>query len=184
MDSRTAGILQCCGFGMLIPDPNFFHHGSRITGSEFYPEWWIDPGSASKNLNILITNIVSKLSEIRSGLFIPDPGPGSWFFTHPRSRGQKGTDPGSGSATVAGSTNKKDGSSSRDAFNNIDAIMSRKVATEGSPARQQLTKLNKFLHSLPLYICKKTKDTIYKKVPIAKLTKAEVLGIQINVHSV
>ena len=85
---------------------------------------------------------------------------------------------------MAGSTNKKDGSSSRDAFNNIDAIMSRKVATEGSPASQQHTKLDIFLHCLPLHICKKAKDTIYKKVPIAALTIAEVLGIQINVHSV
>ncbi len=32
-----------------------------------------DPGSASKNLSILTPKIVSKLSEIWSGLFIPDP---------------------------------------------------------------------------------------------------------------
>ncbi len=43
-----------------------------------------DPGSGSesKNLGILTRKIVSKLSEIWSG---------SWFFTHPGSRGQKGT---------------------------------------------------------------------------------------------
>ncbi len=54
-----------------IPDPNFFH-----------------PGSASKNLSILTQKIVSKLSEIWSGLSILDSNPGSWFFTHPGSRAQ------------------------------------------------------------------------------------------------
>ncbi len=39
------------------------------------------PGSASKNLSILTQKIVSKLSELWSGLFIPDPG----------YRGHKGT---------------------------------------------------------------------------------------------
>ncbi len=53
---------------MFIPDTNFFH-----------------PGSASKNLSILTQNIVSKLSEIWSWLVIPDPYPGSWYFTHPGS---------------------------------------------------------------------------------------------------
>jgi hypothetical protein len=47
---------------MFIPDPNFFHPGSRVKKIS-------DPGfeSASKNLSIvtLVTqNIVSKLSEI------------------------------------------------------------------------------------------------------------------------
>ncbi len=50
-----------------------------------------DPGSTSKNLSILTPKIVSTLSEIWSGLFNPDPGSGSCFFTHPWSRGQKGT---------------------------------------------------------------------------------------------
>jgi hypothetical protein len=50
---------------MFIPDPNFFH-----------------PGSASKKLNIFTQQIVSKLSEIRSELFIPDPD----FFTNPGSQ--------------------------------------------------------------------------------------------------
>ncbi len=81
-------------------------------------------------------------------------------------------------ARTAGSIN------SRDAFNNAAPSKSGKVATEGSPASQQHTKLDIFLHCLPLHICKKAKDTIYKKVPIAALTIAEVLGIQINVHSV
>ncbi len=59
-------ILLCCGIGMFI-DPNFFH-----------------PGSTSKNLSILTQKIISKLSEICSGLFIQNPDPD--FFTHPGSR--------------------------------------------------------------------------------------------------
>jgi hypothetical protein len=35
---------KCCGLGMFIPDPKFFHPGSRIR-IFFIP----DPGSASKN---------------------------------------------------------------------------------------------------------------------------------------
>ncbi len=45
---------------------------------------FLDLGSASKNFSILTQKIVSKLSEILSGMFIPDPG--SWFFTHPGSQ--------------------------------------------------------------------------------------------------
>ncbi len=45
---------------MFIPDPNISNP---------------DPGSASKNLRILTQKTVSKLSEIWSGLFIPDPDP-------------------------------------------------------------------------------------------------------------
>jgi hypothetical protein len=37
---------QCCGSGMFIPDPNFFH-----------------PGSALKNISILTQKVVSKLLE-------------------------------------------------------------------------------------------------------------------------
>ncbi len=63
-------------------------------GSEFFPSLIRifsirDPGSTSKNLSILTPKIVSKLSEIRSGLFIPDPDPDCLVFTHPGSRGQK-----------------------------------------------------------------------------------------------
>ncbi len=62
-----------------IPDP-----GYRV---EKIP----DPGSgtASKNLSILTQKIVSKLLEILSRMFIPDPDLD--FFTHPGSRNQKGT---------------------------------------------------------------------------------------------
>ncbi len=51
-------LISVCGSGMFIPDPSFFH-----------------PGSASRNLSILTQKKVSKLSEIWSGLFIPDPDP-------------------------------------------------------------------------------------------------------------
>ncbi len=62
-----------------IPDPNFFHPGSRIwifsipdPGSEFF-----HPGSRIriKELKYFNKKMVSKLSEIRFGLFIPDPDP-------------------------------------------------------------------------------------------------------------
>jgi hypothetical protein len=68
-------IKQCCGSGMIIPDPNFFHPGSQIrirknffvTSRKYDPGCWVliyyppripdpgvkkaqDPGSASKNL--------------------------------------------------------------------------------------------------------------------------------------
>ncbi len=66
------------------------------SGSEFFPsQIWIfsipdpifsvpDPGSASENLSIWSQKIVYKLSEISSGLFIPNPD--TDFFTLPGSR--------------------------------------------------------------------------------------------------
>ncbi len=72
---------QCYGSGMFIPDPNFFHHGSRIRISSI-----LDPGSASKKLSILIQNMVSKLSKIWFGLFIPDPVPDFLPIPNPESR--------------------------------------------------------------------------------------------------
>jgi hypothetical protein len=63
-------------FPSRIPDPNFFHPGSTIYNEEF---------------KYLTKKMVSKLTEIWSWLFIPDPDHGSWFFTHPGSRGQNGT---------------------------------------------------------------------------------------------
>jgi hypothetical protein len=79
-----------------IPDLNFFPSRIRIFS---FP----DPRSASKNFSILTQKMVSKLSDIRSELFILDPDPD--LFTHPRSRGQKkAPDPGSKSATLGGKT--------------------------------------------------------------------------------
>ncbi len=59
---------QCCDQGWFFPDPNFFH-----------------PGSASKNFKD-----VSKLLEILSRLFIPDPDPDLLPIPDPGSRGLKG----------------------------------------------------------------------------------------------
>jgi hypothetical protein len=60
---------QCCESGMLIPDPGseFFHPGSRVKKIQ-------NPGSgsASKNLKYFNPKIVSKLSQLCSGMFIPD----------------------------------------------------------------------------------------------------------------
>ncbi len=67
---------QCADPGCLfrIPNPYFFHPESRIRIKEFK---YFNP------------KIVSKLSVIWSGLFIPDPvpGSGSWYFYPSRIRG-------------------------------------------------------------------------------------------------
>ncbi len=57
-----------------IPDLIFFH-----------------PGFVLKNSSILTQKIVTKLSEIWSGLFIPDPDPDFLPIPNPRSRGKKAT---------------------------------------------------------------------------------------------
>jgi hypothetical protein len=96
-----------------IPDP----------GSEFF-----EPGSASNNLIILTQILVSKLSEIRSGLFIPDPDPAFYpsritlgekvtvsrrvvdpysFFTDPELDGGGQYGSGSGSNTDPGFNDQK-----------------------------------------------------------------------------
>ncbi len=75
---------QCCGSRMFIPDPNFFHPGSRTRIKEFK---YFSP-----------QNIVSKLSEIWSRLFIPDPDPDFLPISDPGAT--KAPDPGSGSATL------------------------------------------------------------------------------------
>ncbi len=56
-------------------------------GSEFFPI--PDPGSASKNLDILTQKIVSNLSEIWSKIFIRDPDPDLGFYSS-RIQDQKG----------------------------------------------------------------------------------------------
>jgi hypothetical protein len=60
---------------MFITDhgSEFFHHGARVKKTR-------DPGSGSeiKNLIIFTEKIVTKLLEIRSGMFIPGPD-----FFHP-----------------------------------------------------------------------------------------------------
>jgi hypothetical protein len=76
-----------------IPDPTFIHPGYQIRNLSIP-----DPGSASKNLSILTQQIVSKLSKIWCGLFIPYPG--SRFLPIPDPGVKNAPDPGSGSATV------------------------------------------------------------------------------------
>jgi hypothetical protein len=51
-------VAQCCGFGMFIPDPAFFH-----------------PGSASKNLSILTqkSGLNSRKYYMGCSSWIPDP---------------------------------------------------------------------------------------------------------------
>ncbi len=67
--------IQCCGSGMFTPDPNFFHSGWRIQIFSIRIR--------IKNVSILTQTIVPMLSEIWSGLFIPDsdflliPDPGA-----------------------------------------------------------------------------------------------------------
>ncbi len=77
--SSTKGI-QCYryGSGMFIQDPNFFYPGSRIQSQK-------DSRSASKNFSIYPQKLVSKLSEIWSGML--QSGIGILYF-HP-SRIQK-----------------------------------------------------------------------------------------------
>jgi hypothetical protein len=70
----------------LIPDPNFFHPGSRIQGQK---DSGSRSGSASKNLSI--SNAKNCFSALRNMIRYVHPGSGSWYFTHPGFRGQKGT---------------------------------------------------------------------------------------------
>ncbi len=90
------GIYHCC------LSVCFFHPGSRVKNIP-HP----GSGSTSKNSSILIQKIISKLSEIWFGMFIP-----IWItdldldflpIQYPGSRGQTGTGswiPGSGFATL------------------------------------------------------------------------------------
>ncbi len=83
----------------FIPDLVHFSLKIKVPNSVADPgcfsRIWIfsipDPGSASKNLSIFTQKIVFNLSELWSGLFIPDPdlGSGFWVCTHPGSRIQR-----------------------------------------------------------------------------------------------
>jgi hypothetical protein len=82
---------QCCGAGMFIPDPNYFHLGSRIKGQK-------DSRIRFKEFKYLTQKIVCKLWEIRSKIFVPDPDLD--FLPIPDPGVKKAPDPGSGSATL------------------------------------------------------------------------------------
>ncbi len=75
-------ILGC------LSDPNFSHPGSRIQGQKDSRIPDPDPHKLQRIKNFKPQKLVSKLSEIWSGMFITDPDleSGSWFFTHPESR--------------------------------------------------------------------------------------------------
>ncbi len=85
--SPQVSQTQCCGSGMFIPDPNFFHPGSRI---------------CIKEVKYFIKKFVSKLSDpgdpgcssrIRILIFYPS--------RIPNPEVKKAPDPRSGSATLA-----------------------------------------------------------------------------------
>ncbi len=71
---------------MLNPDPNFFHTESRLQGQK-------DSRIRIrlKNVKYLTPKIVSELSEIWSGMFIPDPDLDFLPIPDRGSRGQKET---------------------------------------------------------------------------------------------
>jgi hypothetical protein len=83
------GTNQCCGSGMF--------HLSRIPDPSFSIQ---DPGSIQEFKYFNPKKMVSELSEIRSGLFIPDPDPGFYPSLIPDPGVKKAPDPGSGSATL------------------------------------------------------------------------------------
>ncbi len=76
-------------------------------GSEFFPSRIRTssipyPGSASKNLSIITQKIVSKLSEIWSGLFIPDTDPDFFYpFRMPDAGVKRAPDRGSATLIAA-----------------------------------------------------------------------------------
>ncbi len=83
---------------MFIPDPTFFHPGSRIRTVSIP-----DPGSPSKNLSILTPKkwfLSSRKYDPGCSSRIPDPGSGCWLLPIPDPGVKKAPDPGSGSATL------------------------------------------------------------------------------------
>ncbi len=82
---------------MFIPDPNLLNPGSRIQGQK-YPGSQIRIRIKEFKYLFLTQKCVSKLSEIWSGIFIPDPDLD--FLPIPDPGFKKAQDPGSGSATL------------------------------------------------------------------------------------
>ncbi len=80
MSKTVKRNIHCCGSGKFIPDPTFFHPGSRIHGQKISGSWiWMR--IPIKEFRYFNPKIVSKLSEIWSEMNIPDPD-----LTHPGSR--------------------------------------------------------------------------------------------------
>ncbi len=75
--SRMWTLIFCVAdLGLFIPDPNFFHPGSEVQGQKDSRIPDSDPHLHQR----IYPKIVSKLSEIWSRMFIPDPD--FVFFTH------------------------------------------------------------------------------------------------------
>ncbi len=68
---------------MFIPDPGYEFFPSRIPDPKFFLSRI--PGSASKNF----FNPKIYFLALRNTIRVVHPGSGSWFFTHPGSRGSK-----------------------------------------------------------------------------------------------
>jgi hypothetical protein len=79
------------------PGSGFFYPGLGLKKATYRIP---NPVPQQKNVCIFKPKILTKLWEIRSGMFIPNPGfRGSGFFSIPDPGFKKETDPGSGSAT-------------------------------------------------------------------------------------
>jgi hypothetical protein len=85
---------------MFIPDPSCFHLRSRIQGQQFSRI-----RIRNKDLSIFTQKMVSKLSEIWSGMFISDPDL-DFFLPMPDPVVKKAPDPGYRSATLLGIDHK------------------------------------------------------------------------------
>jgi hypothetical protein len=94
--------LQCCGY----PGSDFSHPGIRvkkIPDLGFRVRKIPDLGTGSTSKKVFLTlKTASKLSKKLSGMFIPDPGPGSGFFFPSRIQRKKAPDLGLGSAMLQG----------------------------------------------------------------------------------
>ncbi len=75
-ESFLLGKIQCCGSGMLIPEPIFFLPGSRVDK--------IPDPDLHKRIYVILTQktetMDTKFSKIRSGITSRIPDPGSGFF--------------------------------------------------------------------------------------------------------
>ncbi len=80
--------IQCCGSGMFIPDRNFSIQGQKDSGCQIRIR--------IKNLRIFNTKIVSKLSEIWSVMFIPEPDLDFLPIPDPRVKKANAGDPNPG----------------------------------------------------------------------------------------
>ncbi len=62
----------------FIPDPNFFHPGSRIHIKLFPSSWKYDPGGSSRIRILIFTHPGSRIQGSKR-YRIPDPNPQHWY---------------------------------------------------------------------------------------------------------